>query len=1268
MIRLFGLLLLLTVTPAQAGKRLRGAEREAAIVRIDELLDQTQALHGQGDFEACTVAAREALELSRRALDALAPRLGTSLNNLGGCLEGAGAYAEAEPYYKQALDLRVESDRVSIEPVIVSCNNMGSVREAQGDVQDALEWYQTAWQFIIEYQVSDPVIYVVANNMASASTTLGDHETAETLYEWVLQSYELLHGHDHLMVAQAANNLAFLHVEMGRTHSAKVLFERALAIYAAQAPLHPDVANVHGNLGFMLQAEGDSQGARDHLERALQVRAAAYGPDHPETAVARMNLAGLLLNTGDNTATRREYEAALASLEESVGPEHPLVAVALSSLGAVCLEMGDYAEARPHLERAIGILEAAHGPEHAELAYPLYSLARLDHELGHYGQATASIDLAISLFTAAHGPSHPELGDMLIAQGATRMARGDHRGARGSYEQAVEVAAVAWGPDSPAVGHALNAFGALMLELGDIAGALDALQRARAILEAALGRGHVDTTAVLNNLAYTYTEQGSYVSARELYEQALAIEVAHFGPDHPEPAQILQNLGRLLLQQGDLIAARGHFERALHLKETGLGPTHPSVAITLDKLASVAALEGNHDEGRALLRRSLEIRREALGPEHPDLAHTHTHLAQLETHAGDYDTAAASYTAALELWGAAGMGGTESANQTRLALADLDLDLGRTDRAVAAMERARDEASGRYAPDEPAMVQVMQVLSQALAAQGRTDEARELVARSLSASEASIRPVLGRTSERARLALVRTHRGSLDIYLSLHDRPQDAVEAWQAVLRWKGVATRSLLQEASVASRSEDTELSTLLEELAGVRTAMATATWNGETAELAALTEDKERLQRAIAERSSSLATDFQVVEARPRDICQALPPGGVLVDLLRYTRAKPGQGTVHYDPHYTAFVVRAGACDQVARVDLGSAAGIDGAIERHRGLLTSGALSSRSDRAGASLRALIWDPLAEAIGEPSRVWIAPDGALATVAYAALPGPDGRYLLEDLTLGYLETAQDLLLDPTSAVGAGALVVGGVSYEGEALAMNLQPASATRPSATRAAACLEDLVPLPATLDEARGVAQALGDDVVLLTGQSASETRVAEAVAGKRYVHLATHGFFAGEGCRSALAADSNERVVLGMNPMLLSGLALAGANDGGTGRGDGIWTAEEIAALPLAGAELVVLSACDTALGTIEAGEGVLGLRRAFTMSGARTTTMSLWPVDDQATAWLMAELYGGLEGSGPVEALRQAQLALLAHNRATAGEARPETWAAFIASGGK
>jgi CHAT domain-containing protein len=133
-------------------------------------------------------------------------------------------------------------------------------------------------------------------------------------------------------------------------------------------------------------------------------------------------------------------------------------------------------------------------------------------------------------------------------------------------------------------------------------------------------------------------------------------------------------------------------------------------------------------------------------------------------------------------------------------------------------------------------------------------------------------------------------------------------------------------------------------------------------------------------------------------------------------------------------------------------------------------------------------------------------------------------------------------------------------------------------------------------------------------------------------------------------------------------SGLAFAGANRAAeAGEGDdGILTALEISGMDLRGTELVVLSACETALGDIEVGEGVFGLRRAFTLAGARTLMMSLWPVQDDVTAAQMKEFYGDLGKMPPAEALREAQLATIRTLRAEEGIADPSLWAPFIVQG--
>jgi CHAT domain-containing protein len=287
----------------------------------------------------------------------------------------------------------------------------------------------------------------------------------------------------------------------------------------------------------------------------------------------------------------------------------------------------------------------------------------------------------------------------------------------------------------------------------------------------------------------------------------------------------------------------------------------------------------------------------------------------------------------------------------------------------------------------------------------------------------------------------------------------------------------------------------------------------------------------------------------------------------------------------------------------------------------------------------------------------------------------DGRYLVERLSIGYLASANDLLRN-ASEPGVGSLVVGGVDYDATGAGEGSPVAVASTRSAPRGG--LEAFAFLPGPAEEAAAVVARLGGDTVHLAGAEATEERIRQMAPGRRLIHLATHGFFATGEVRSALAAEPDGGELLGgaatvrdgINPMLLSGVVLAGANSPeGDGLDDGVLTAEEVVGLDLRGAELVTLSACETGLGEVEQGEGVMGLRRAFALAGARSLVFSLWQVPDAETRRLMTAFYDRIAaapGEPLTESFRASQLLLVEELRAERGDAPPLFWAAFVVSG--
>jgi CHAT domain-containing protein len=180
---------------------------------------------------------------------------------------------------------------------------------------------------------------------------------------------------------------------------------------------------------------------------------------------------------------------------------------------------------------------------------------------------------------------------------------------------------------------------------------------------------------------------------------------------------------------------------------------------------------------------------------------------------------------------------------------------------------------------------------------------------------------------------------------------------------------------------------------------------------------------------------------------------------------------------------------------------------------------------------------------------------------------------------------------------------------------------------------------LPFTLQEVENL-KAIYKDATIYTGDDAREARAKNECPEYRFVHFATHGIL-----------DELEPMYSGVV------LTLAGKQDE-----DGFLQAYEVYNLRL-NTDLVVLSACQTGLGKIFKGEGVVGLSRAFMYAGTRSIAVSLWPVVDQSTALLMENFYEHLhDGKDKDEALRQAQLHLLNETEF----ALPAFWAPFVLIG--
>ena len=706
------------------------------------------------------------------------------------------------------------------------------------------------------------------------------------------------------------------------------------------------------------------------------------------------------------------------------------------------------------------------------------------------------------------------------------------------------------------------------------------------------------------------------------------------GPNHPHVSVSLNNLAGLLRMQGDNEAAKPLYERALGINERAFGEDSIKLATLLGNLAGALADLGDLDGALALQERALALRVRAFGPASTDVAVTLHNLAGVLRDLGRYDEVQPMLERALEIDEQA-----LGADHPRVALMRTTLGRflqtqGELPAAGAHLEAALKINLDRLGPANPDVSLSRLGLASLYDVIDMPNEARALREDALEHSTHFVTDLLPSLSEREALTLVAKLRPTLDQFVATAAAPEDARITWEATLRWKGAVARALSSRHDSALAADGDTMSAL----ADVRRQLARQTLAGGEAEgLAALRQRQEILERELAQTGGeSVALGLPSAD----QVCAALPADAVLVDFLRY----PGRDGASY----LAFIVTPDCT--VQRIELGPTQVIDDLVEAHRDALAAGEhppSTDRTDARGARLGEKIWAPLAAQIGGARHALLVPDGGLTGVSFATLPDQDG-YLIERLKITYLESATDLLRwDSPREKRGDLLLVGGVDY-GEG------------PGPT----CLGNAFgPLPGTAVEIETIASGRRrGETHVLRGRDADEASVIAAMPSHHTLHLATHGFFAGEQCRSGLSDG------IGFDPMVLSGVVLAHANteSGPLEPHDGILTAAEVSGLNLEQTELVVLSACETGLGEVRTGQGVLGLRRAFAASGARTLVMSLWAVPDESTATLMAEFYRAQRRRGPCDALREAQLAMLQRNRAEHNDGRPSDWGAFVAAG--
>jgi CHAT domain-containing protein/tetratricopeptide (TPR) repeat protein len=963
-------------------------------------------------------------------------------------------------------------------------------------------------------------------------------------------------------------------------------------------------------------------------------------------------------------------------------------------IGEAWAAAGRGAEALAALEDAV-----AAAPDPRARIAALEALAGAGQRERHLDRAAEVYGQALRLREETWGESlelargHHQLGNVVWAQGRLEEAEDHYRRSLALRERLA--------PGSLEVASSHNNLGVMAYYSGELGAPADHYRRSLEIRER-LTPGSFEIAVSLNNLGLVHYARGELATAEEYYRRVLGLW------DQPAPerrellASVLDNLGNLALDRGDLERAEDYHRQALAIWEE-IAPEGRAIAECADALGVVLRARGEHDLAQDFLERALALR-EALG--NPTFVATSlANLGALAKARGDL--AQAEHYLSRALAGDALPAGSIARAILLGDLGLLALDRGDLSRAQAHLGETL-ALYEKLAPDSLQVARALTDLARVARAHGERGAALDLLARALALGEQlapesrehaetlALRAALAAEHaepeaiawhERA-LAALEGHLGRAggshearaglradfaDLYrgqIELHLAAGEGERAFAVLERSRAQAFLALLAERDLTLGGDvPVELEAERRRLASLydRTQASLASAEGEQAQ--ELARELRRLgaeHQALADRIRAAAPGYAALRyPEPLDAGSAraaLEPGTALLAWSLGRRSS----------HVFVLTAAGGLAVRELPVDERE---LSREIEHFRALVQDARAGSPRlpalEAAGRRLYDLLVAPAEAEVSAAARLLLLPEGPLHLLPWAALRRPaadpgGGPYLAQwkpvQLALSATAYAQlKAARGEADAQGSGADAGAGHRLESPAAAAPrpvrlavfgdpqyrsagaVESPAAGDPAWSAAATRGCDFRPLPATRAEAEAIGRLWGDGARVFLAGEATEEQLKGVAGSVSVLHVAAHGCL-------------DERFPLN------SALALTVPDPHAEGRDNGLLQAWEIFEDLRLEADLVVLSACDSALGKELAGEGLLGLTRAFHYAGARSVVASLWQVPDQATAELMVRFHRHLlAGADKGEALRAAQ-AELAGGAAGAAARPPYFWAGF------
>jgi CHAT domain-containing protein/tetratricopeptide (TPR) repeat protein len=833
----------------------------------------------------------------------------------------------------------------------------------------------------------------------------------------------------------------------------------------------------------------------------------------------------------------------------------------------------------------------------------LNNMATMYVEMGLYEKAEPILIESKDLTKKLTGEIDSAYSYSLNNLAALYHSMGQYQKAEPLYLLALEIRKKVYGTQHEKYGSSLNNLGSLYLEMGQFAKALPFFTQSRTIWSKASGETHPDFAMVLNNIASTYEAMEQYTKAEPLYVQANNIRKRSLSELHPDYAMGLNNLASLYTRMEQFKKAEGLIVQAKNIWKNVLGENHPNYATGVNNQAAFYRRSRTHyAEAELLYKLAITLRKKSLGPTHPLTGDTENDLALLYSNLKQYEKAEPYLL---------------SASQTLLK------------NMLTTFTVFSEKEKGNYLDYN----------------------------------------------------FVNTEINNSFLYNYSAASPEMITNSFNLQLGFKSVSladTRNLLE---AVRKSKDTAISRLFTnwKINKILLAKQYSLPVGNRMENLAATEDwTEALEKELNRRSSEFRDQQTALKISQQDIQGKMLDDEAAIEFVRF-RLYTDRWTDSII--YAAYILRKNdrapvfvplctekQIDKISMRAIRSATGLARVFYQPASFRKPGIPT-----AGDSLYQLIWKPLEKYLDGIKKISYSPAGKFYGIAFHALPVDTGNLLIDRFQLEQYTSTRQIALRQTGAKDrrpSDIVLFGDALFTMDSISLvkrvNKAPEKTSVPidvASTRSSG-RGIWMNLPGTAEEVKRIRQLFEDQKIstktFIQSEASEENLKSLNGQSPAILHVATHGFFLPESVKKEKGANN---YTLANDPLLRSGLVFAGGNYvwGGksplNGIEDGIATAYEISQLNLSNTDLVVLSACETALGDVKGSEGVFGLQRSFKMAGVKNLVVSLWQVPDKETVELMTAFYTyRMSGKNIAESFYQAQSDMR-------NKYPPFYWAAFV-----